>query len=201
MNSLKFINSVIASVFLTLCILGFTACEKSSIEDQMNNITNLQTRSTRVDTVLIFADTLNGKLKIDFGFKTIFFESVSNGYFKVYGEPGIDMIKQNFTPYENLIVIDSLNNVDTLYFDNNDIIDASRPCCSRDQFKAWYRFFRDEVWSSSPELEVMCDILPVCGPLSYVSAGIACCYYGEGPPYIYDNNKAELFTIVEFLTL
>jgi hypothetical protein len=205
MKKLNLFDFVKATAFvLAFVILGFISCEKSTFEASKNIIPNIEIRSTRIDTIFLFADTLNKKLKIDFGFKTILFEPDSNGYYKVVGEPGIDMIKQNVSPVENLIVIDNLHNADTLYFDENDDIIAYRPCCSRPDFVKWYDFFKDRVWDSQgagPEIDAMCQTIPVCGGFSYVSAVICCCYYGTGPRFIGGGYEIEHFALLEFTSL
>ncbi len=163
-------------------IFSVYSCSKDEIKN--HTLIPLQSRSTPILNVKINADTLDEKLEIILNNeKSILITHVANGLYLISGDSPLHKIKLSLTPVKSLSLYDANNNLSEKYFDDDDDVIEERPCCSRNEFKAWYKAFSDNC-TGTPECDVICAMVPVCEIAHYASALMACCYFGYGPSFV-----------------
>ncbi|MBK9256098.1 MAG: hypothetical protein IPM42_11460 [Saprospiraceae bacterium] len=185
------------SFIIFLFIIGISSCDFQADLEQEDYGENLKLNTRSSNSINIVVDSINIKMQMTIDEDSIFIKSLSNNIYKVEGVSGIDKIEYVEAPIRHLLVIDSSRNTEIIYLDSEDGVESERPCCSRKEFKAWYKFIEDYT-GDNPEMQVACGFLP-CELAYYAVALYYCCDTGTGPPNVPILNENGL--LVDFAVL
>lgn len=184
-----FIRPVYYIFFLVIIVIS--SCDFQAdlaLEDYEENY-NLNNRSSK--SIKFVVDTIRSNMQMTIFEDTILIKSLANKFYKLEGVSGIDKIKFVESPMRHFVVIDSSSITEIIYLDSEDGLVSERPCCSRKEFKAWYKFIEDYT-GDNPEFQVACGFLP-CEVVYYAAALYFCCDTGTGPPNVPYLNEIKMY--------